>query len=451
MLSATGTQRRHDGKTNSDVNRIKSGRIPACLFHAAILLNVLWLCSCATESSARRPLPPDVSISPDAHRSLPADLPISPDAGRGGFLMVTIQLENGQKLPFAVDTGGSGTVFDESLKSKLGTPLGTAPMNSCWGISTNNYYTAPKLYLGGVRLLMTGTAIGTWDVNKQLSPFEHRRVMGILGIDVLENYCIQLDFAAGKMRFLDNQHADKSKWGRSFPIVPLSADDPRPAVAENLLGLHGPLSLIDSGCIGDGWLMPKYFQLWTNSAVAPTNGEARSPDAVLGGKKYPFVYLADNDWPSDGIGLNILARHLVTFDFPNHTLYLQRQSLGPLLNPGINKFKSIPDREPKVTAHVRAMMQDCIDGTEHADDYTASNWKDLLAHQKDIQALTKSLGDIVSLTLVERSNNVFGWRRSYRYRVEFVRATTLAQFIFNRQNKLTLGRMEVLQWKGPVD
>jgi hypothetical protein len=428
----------------------KSGRIPACLFNAGILFNLLLLCSCATEPSARRSLPADVPVNPDARRSLPADVPINPDAGRGGLLMVTVQLENGRELPMILDTGAGSTVLDESLKRKLGKTLGTAPMHSVFGISTNKFYTAPKLYLGGAPLLMTGTAIVTWDVKKRLSSPAHRPVMGILGIDVLEHYCIQLDFAAGKMRFLDDQHADKSTWGKAFPIVPLNDQDPRPAIAENLLGRQGPLSLIDSGYLGDGALMPKYFQLWTNSAVVPTNGEARSPDAVFGGEKYPFVFLSENDWPSDGIGLNFLARHLVTFDFPNHTMYLHRQSIGPLLNPRMAAFKPIPDREPKFTAHVRAMMLDLIDGTEHPNDYTASAWKLLLSKQMDIHAFTKVFGDIVSLTLVERSS-VFGWRRTYSYRVEFTQGTMLVHFVFHGRNKLAYGRMEPVEWKEPVD
>jgi hypothetical protein len=156
------------------------------------------------------------------------------------------------------------------------------------------------------------------------------------------------------------------------------------------------------------------------------------------------------DWPSDAIGLNFLARHLVTFDFPNHTLYLQRQSIGPLPNPKLAAFKPIPDKEPKVTAHLRAVIQDLIDGTEHADDYTASAWKRLLSKQRDIQALTKRVGDIVSLTPVERSS-VFGWRRSYCYRMEFTNATLLAHFVLNGQNKLASGKMEVVEWKEPVD
>ena len=404
---------------------------------AGIFLGLILLCSCATEPSARR--------------SLPADQPINKEAGRGGNLIVTVQLDNGRKLPFAVDTGAGGTLLDKSLSPQLGKSLGTVAVYSPFtgGTSTNNYYTSPKLYVGGAPLMMTGTSIVTWDLRGPLA-LPGRPIWGILGIDVLEHYCIQLDFAAGKMRFLDDQHADKSMWGQPFPIAPLSADDGRPAVAGNLFGARDAHSLIDSGFIGDGSLMPKYFQLWTNQVVAPANGEVRSPDGVFGGKKYPFVNLSEKDWPSDAIGLNFLARHLVTLDFPNHTLYLRCQSIGPLTNPKLAAFRPIPDKEPNVTAHLHAMIQDWIDGTEHADDYTASAWKKLLSKQKEIQALTKRVGDIVSLTLVER-RGMFGRRRSYSYRMEFTNATLRAQFVLNGQNKLTSGNLQVVAWKAPAD
>ena len=131
-------------------------------------------------------------------------------------------------------------------------------------------------------------------------------------------------------------------------------------------------------------------------------------------------------------------------------MYLQRQSIGPLSNLRLAQLKPIPDREPKVTAHLRAVIQNLIDGTEHPDDYTASAWKLLLSQQKDIQATTKLVGDIVSLTLVGRSS-VFGWRRNYCYRVEFTRATMLVHFVFHGWNKLSSGHAEAVEWKEPVD
>jgi hypothetical protein len=272
-------------------------------------------------------------------------------AGRGGWLIVTLRLESGEELPLVVDTGASATMIDKSLEPKLGKPLGTA-MTQSWGVKeTNSIYAAPKLYLGGAPLMMTGTGIFTFDC-KQMSSGAGRPIMGILGLDVLEHYCLQLDFAAGKMRFLDDERADHQKWGKAFPIIALNATDARPAVGENLFGAQGPHSLIDSGWDDDGWLMPQFFQQWTNQAVLPAKGEARWPVGMFGGETYAFVSMREQKVESDGIGLRFLARHLVTLDFPKRTMYLQRQSIGPLPDPRL-KTTRMEALEPLIKAVIK--------------------------------------------------------------------------------------------------
>jgi hypothetical protein len=281
-------------------------------------LSLMFLCCCATQNAVGS--------------TLPAEVPINQEAGRGGGLFVTVCLESGEELPFLVDTGTSFTFFDKSLEPKLGKPIGTRGFQS-WGVGrTVNVYAAPKLYLGGAPLMLPRTGIVT-DSCQQWGSTAGRPAMGMLSFDCLREYCIQLDFAAGKMRFLDDEQAHKQKWGRAFPIVALNSQDARPAVSLNLFGAQGPHSLIDSGFATDGWLMPQYFQQWTNQAVLPARGEARWPNGLFGGEKYPFVSLPRIDVESDGIGLRFLARHLVTLDFPKQTMYLQRQSIGPLTDP----------------------------------------------------------------------------------------------------------------------
>jgi len=307
-------------------HNVSKMKIRLALLAAGSALCFVFLCA----GAADQPAPP----------LLPAEVPINPDAGRGGLLIVTLTLESGEQLPFVVDTGTSGTMIDISLASKLGKPIGTARYQS-WGvIKTNNYYTAPKLFLGGAPLLMTGPAISTYDFKMEFADV-NSTVMGLLGMDVLEHYCIQLDFTAANMRFLPAEPGDKKDWGQAFPIVALNANDPRPAVAENLLGLHGPHSLIDIGCNFDGWLMTNNFQRWTNHSVPPAAGEAREPYANFAGARYPQVFVQPKNVESDGIGLHFFARHLVTLDFPHHTLYLARKTVGPLPSPG-SKATALP-------------------------------------------------------------------------------------------------------------
>lgn len=283
---------------------------------------LLLLCSCATENLT--------------HARLPADVTMNKDAGRGDWLMAMVRLERGEKLPMVVDTGCPVTTFDQSLEAKLGKRLGTVTV---WrfgvGIKTG-IFAAPKLYLGKAPLMMTGTNVGACDF-KQLIPSAGYPVMGILGMDVLEHYRIQLDFNRGKMRFLDDEHAKSEGWGQPFRLT--DTGDGCFSVAENLACTNGLSSLIDTGCSYGGWLVASLFQQWTNQASPLAHGEMRALDGTLGGETYHDLELhgldeglnaEDSRRKFNGIGLRVLAQNLVTLDFPKRTMYLKRTSDWPL-------------------------------------------------------------------------------------------------------------------------
>jgi len=83
---------------------------------------------------------------------------------------------------------------------------------------------------------------------------------------------------------------------------------------------------------------------------------ARFPEAEFGGETYTnlelhrcplMLSILDN---SRHIGLQFLARHLVTLNFPKRMLYLQRRSVGPLPD-GMAALKEslgfVKDQPPK--------------------------------------------------------------------------------------------------------
>jgi hypothetical protein len=159
-------------------------------------------------------------------------------------------------------------------------------------------------------------------------------------MDVLGNYCIQLDFAAGKMRFLDDTTADKSGWGHAFPLTDLG--DGCPLIDANITGAETAASVVDTGHDGDGWLTPQTYKIWTNYVDPVPEGQARSPDGVLGGQVYKYLHLkpegqngvlkGDTHLGFNGLGVRFLARHLVTLDFPQRTLYLKVNTPDALLS-----------------------------------------------------------------------------------------------------------------------
>jgi hypothetical protein len=131
--------------------------------------------------------------------------------------------------------------------------------------------------------------------------------------------------------------------------------------------------------------MPEYYQQWTNQAVPAAQGEARSPNGRFGGVTYPFVSLAQQKVESDGIGLRFLARHLVTLDFPKRTLYLRRQSPGPLPDPRLKTTRM---------EALEALIQAVVLG-----DAAAARTESARINQSHAPELTKTIARKLAATL----------------------------------------------------
>jgi NPCBM/NEW2 domain len=242
---------------------------------------------------------------------LPAELPINRGAGRGGGLIVPVRIEGGEEVPFAVDTGSGFTAVDQSLEPKLGQRRGTLSVWS-WGKTNERpLFTAPRLSLAGTLLVTSGRVV-SYPCGGMHSD-SGQQIMGILGIDCLRNYCLQLDFAAGKMRFLEPEHVNAVQLGKGYPIT---YDGSRPFVHhEGLVAGIGTNTLIDTGVARDGVI----------EELGP--GSWYFAERVWGGQTYTNLLLGNL---GNVLGLRFLARHLVTLDFVNGTMYLRQQCVGPL-------------------------------------------------------------------------------------------------------------------------
>jgi hypothetical protein len=261
------------------------------------------------------------------------------DAGCGSLLFVTLRLESGEELPFMVDTGSPVTVFDKSLESKLGKRLATAATLNFGDKHESALYATPRLYLGNT-LLMTGGNSITFDF-RQMSSNAGRPIMGALGMDCLRHYCIQLDFEAGKMRFLDPDDVNAATLGKAFPLTFSSEGQGKRKFVRLFLHHSGLIGgkdtnvVIDTGCNIDGGINPRLFQreVQAQKGVLTDGGYAQFPGCVWNGETYTNITI--RTWPihvqgPNLIGLRFLARHLVTLDFPKRTIYLKQTSCGPL-------------------------------------------------------------------------------------------------------------------------
>jgi hypothetical protein len=265
--------------------------------------------------------------------NLPPGIALNGTAGRGGGLIVNLRLEDGQEIPVGLDTGSGGSFLDKSLEPKLGQRLGQSqvalfemPRQSAGS------YATPKLYLGGVPL-MTGPRIKTYD-------FKKLKIKGLIGMDCLKHYCIQLDFAAGKMRFLNSASLDTNDLGHAYAITYPASGRVFLHHASFTGGESTNLTMDADYLQGRRWpsreLPPTYALVDTgfmgfDGRVAGTHHlTLHWAKSVWDGRTYTNLTIRQGGDSANIIGLKFLARHLVTFDFPDHRLYLKQTSVGPL-------------------------------------------------------------------------------------------------------------------------
>jgi hypothetical protein len=292
----------------------------------------VFLSSCSTPSAVRP--------------QLPADVLLDDGAGHGDFVLLPLRMENRRELLFIVDTGAPFSLFDQSLEPALGKRLGRRRIKSMYGTARQNLYKAPRLYLGDTRL-QTGDKIATFDLAKVSTDLKHvahfnHRIMGILGMDCLRNYSVQLDIANRKMHFLDTEHlGNPAALGAAFPIVD-SFWDRHLYIRDSSPDGRKYDWLIDTGCNFNGIMPRKYARQQPEAFSYPSNRKYCLADAVCG-IHYKHLYFQDGK--NNMLGLGFFAWNVVTFDFPKGVMYLEPTGADPI--PGTqttNAFTARPEK-----------------------------------------------------------------------------------------------------------
>ena len=205
---------------------------------------------------------------------LPAATSFNEEAGHGDSLFITVRSESGEDWVFGVDTGSPVTMLDNSLEGKLGKRLSEKQVPTGWlGTISTGVFRSPKLFLNETPLLL-GENVWTTDLSRMSSA---HRMMGILGMDCLHHYCLQLDFATHKIFFLNPEAAEASR-GNAFPLTVTQAGV---AVKTSFINTNKVESGIDSAEYLDGSLKPDQFQ----TALKENPQGARSHQRHLRGRQ----------------------------------------------------------------------------------------------------------------------------------------------------------------------
>ena len=348
-------------RTQFHLRRLNSRLLSAILAAGCSLL----LCSCASQKPSSMELPKPVSITDVSEGKKP--------------IIVMVSVLGDELVPFMVDSGTPETTIDISLESKLGKRLGKTRSN--WAFYTNatvGVYAAPKLKLGSA-ILATGSRVKCDDLGKV---FQMRfPIKGVLGLDCLEHYCVQLDFLKRQMRFFDPELLATNELGEAYP---LSIGWGGGAYMQSSLFCPGHLEFrVDTGLAGaDFMLKPKVFERELGSQKPISSGAQSRKDflakfsfggevftnevhlrnaamsnhvnreaalfakMIVGGERYSKVAVVNGTqqkWPTcNWMGLTFLTRHLVTLNFPKGVMYLKQLPDTPTKISSENTHDSNP-------------------------------------------------------------------------------------------------------------
>lgn len=260
----------------------------------------------------------------NAEFGLPEEVQMDRYAGLGNPVLVTVHLQSGAEFRCIVDTGSPWSLLPKSVESQLGKRLATVKASTSLDSPRENMnlYQSPVVYLGNTRLAM-GERVGIWG-----------GAIGILGMDCLCHYCLQLDFQERKIRFLDPNRPKSGELGKPFPLL----KSPYTYVRQpGLFGKKDVKLLVDTGDAIDARVEEDVFKRLAdgkNTKLVPIKiiGEIAKgspipklimvPNCAWNGESYTNVIL-EKGRPTL-IGLRFLGRHTVTFDFPNRMMYLKR-------------------------------------------------------------------------------------------------------------------------------
>lgn len=286
----------------------------------------------------------------------------------GDFLTLPVMVD-GQKYSFMVDTGTKITTLHSSFREKLVEVEDSDEKREVRPGVWSKLYQAPSMTI-------MGSEVGSLEFPDDLPVLtidlsEPRRasdqaIDGVLGMDFLEHYALQLDLNIGNLRLLDSQSLTDLDCEATRDIVIV---DGRPYMEIHAGDVSFP-GMIDTGALLTLDLRREtYDYLMDNKQIyqfpfeIEIDGQMQLKVTDRGCLKEfrvgPFKHhllVIDCYDPISLVGLNYWRRYQVTFDFPRKLVYLDKGPLFDVLDDSFHAGLFIQPAEGngklKVVTHI---------------------------------------------------------------------------------------------------
>ncbi len=239
-----------------------------------------------------------------------------------------------KRYRLVLDTGASWTVYDKPLWSLLGKTKALQKIENARKNITVPRFDPPDARLGKLSLPKDRLVVGA-DL-KEVRENSGEDIHGILGMDFLKRHIFRMDFDRGEIVFLRRVGPDP---GQRLAVT-LRHD--LPYVRINLPGLkEAEEFILDTGYARGGgyeggWLRKATFDALIKSGKMISGGNIAFA-GLAGSQTTQYGWLdvlsfAGNTHNNlvfhEGevslLGLDVLSRYVVTFDFPHQAIYLKK-------------------------------------------------------------------------------------------------------------------------------
>lgn len=254
---------------------------------------------------------------------------------------------------FLLDTGATNSVFDASLRPELGQTIGLGEATTATGTVKVDLFASVSATIGDMPI-QTSSRLATLDLRgvRETTGYD---VRGILGMDVLSQYVIRIDWGKGELAFTQTRGSDQGT------PLDITLDKSCPSIRARLAAWKDETFLIDTGCIGaTGSLRRSVYQdlaahgllkdTMTGTTVSASGkvktNAGRLKEISLGEHSHKNVLFSAGN--QNLLGLSFLSRYVVTFDFPDRKMYLKRGAMYD--RPELEDFSglSLVSRNQKV-------------------------------------------------------------------------------------------------------
>ncbi|MHC4110713.1 MAG: aspartyl protease family protein [Planctomycetota bacterium] len=287
---------------------------------ALLLYFLVFTSGCADE--------PERASDAPANQKVIAEFKI---ARSGDPILLPVTFKDKEYL-FLLDTGSSHTAFDTSLKHELGEVTKVKKGLTAGSRIVTEFYNAPAAFLGPLNVKDCGE-VACLDL-KMVSLVLGKQISGLLGMNFLNKYIVQIDYDNGTLLFLQPLQKRHSGWGNELSISYNSHGIP--TITGNIYDSIKVDFQIDTGATNStGGLSSNIFdqilsekELKTSEELIATasgivqSREARIGNLSVGSFEYQDLIFGEANWSH--LGLLFLSRHIVTLDFPNNRIYLKK-------------------------------------------------------------------------------------------------------------------------------